>query len=98
VDSWETGGGKEILLDESPAYLGDDACDTGWDGLTPGDLVSLQGPGAKRISGIVDDVSPDGMFLWLFLDDGGGRQLFHWSDGYTTAGALSDSKGGLDQP
>jgi hypothetical protein len=98
VDSRETGGGKDILLDASPASLGDDACDTGWDDLTPGEHVSLQGPGARAISGIADDISHDGMFLWLFLDDGGGRQLFHWSDGYTTAGTRSGTKGSLDQP
>lgn len=73
------------------------ACDSGWD-VSPGDLLSLQGPGTRRISGIVDDISPDGMFLWLFLDDGGGRRLFHWLDGYATAGAQSGRKHGLDQP
>jgi hypothetical protein len=80
-------------LSEEDVYPGSDPYNMGWDGLAPGDLVSLQGPGRSHIDGLVDDISPDGFFMWLLLTDGGGRRLFLSSDGYTRVAAKNDTDG-----
>ena len=62
-----------------------------WLELAPGDTVVLLTSDKRnaRIAGRVDDISADGLFLWLLQDRGAGRRLFHRPDGYTT---LLDSK------
>lgn len=57
---------------------------TNWCQLIPGEAVVLTGPGsAERYEGRVDAVSDDGAILWLVLDNGCGRRLFHRTDGHT---------------
>lgn len=46
-----------------------------WTELCPGDLVLLVSEKTSHI-GIVDTVSADSEYLWLFPSDGTGRRLF----------------------
>lgn len=57
-----------------------------WRELAPGDVVVLLTSDKRnaRIEGRVDEISGDGLFLWLLQDNGAGRRLFHRPDGYTT--------------
>ena len=54
-----------------------------WTELGPGDLVLLLS-GKTSHTGIVDTVSSDGEYLWLFLSDGTGRRLFTKADVHRT--------------
>jgi hypothetical protein len=55
-----------------------------WCQLIPGDSVVLTGPGRhERYAGQVDAVSADGALVWLVLDNGGERRLFHRVDGHS---------------
>lgn len=54
-----------------------------WCELITGDRLLLVGPGTnQRHAGTVDAISVDGAIVWLILEDGGGRKLFHQTDGY----------------
>lgn len=54
-----------------------------WCELIPGDSVLLLGPeGEPDYKGTVDAVLPDGTIVWLILDNGCGRRLFHHADGH----------------
>ena len=56
-----------------------------WGQLIPGDNVLLLGPKpGQRHAGTVDIISPDQSILWLVLENGGGRKLFHQSDVFQT--------------
>jgi hypothetical protein len=55
-----------------------------WAELAVGETVLLVSAGTERYTGVVDDVSADGAVIWLVLDDGVGRRLFHQTDGYRT--------------
>jgi hypothetical protein len=56
-----------------------------WRELIAGDTVLLLEPGqGRQYKGTVDAISTDGTLLWLLLDDGDGRKLFHRVDGYQT--------------
>lgn len=57
-----------------------------WSHLAPGDSVVLltSDRSNPRSSGLVDEISDDGHFLWLIQENGAGRRLFHRADGYTT--------------
>jgi hypothetical protein len=55
-----------------------------WRELIPGDSVVLTGPGRhERYAGHVDAVSAEGALVWLLLDNGGERRLFHGVDGHS---------------
>src|SRR5215207_6491343 len=55
-----------------------------WRELIPGDSVALTGPGRQeRYTGQVDAISADGALVWLLLDNGGERRLFHRVDGHS---------------
>ncbi|SFU11749.1 hypothetical protein SAMN04487915_111166 [Arthrobacter sp. ov118] len=55
-----------------------------WSELVVGERVLLVGAGRDRFTGAVDDVSADGTVMWLVLEDGDGRRLFHQADSYQT--------------
>jgi hypothetical protein len=60
-----------------------------WSDLRPGDTVVLVGSSNERVSGTVDAVTTEGDMMWILLDNGAGRKLFHNSDTYQT---LTDPK------
>jgi hypothetical protein len=55
-----------------------------WSELAPGETVLLVGAATDRYTGVVDDVAADGSVMWLVLEDGDGRKLFHQDDGFQT--------------
>lgn len=55
-----------------------------WSDLSPGDAVVLLGLSEERFAGTVDAIGLDGETLWMFLERGAGRRLFHSSDASVT--------------
>lgn len=54
---------------------------TDWTALIPGDFVTVLEEYAVPHSGWIDDVTEDGMIIWLVLALGGGRRMFFRNDG-----------------
>lgn len=54
-----------------------------WPALETDDHVALVDGHGLRFSGRVDALSTDHSCLWIRLDGGMGRQLFHHQDGFT---------------
>jgi hypothetical protein len=52
-----------------------------WTALMPGDLVTVLEEYSVPHSGWIDDVTEDGMIIWLLLAFGRGRRMFFREDG-----------------
>lgn len=52
-----------------------------WSALIPGDYVTVLEEYTVPYSGRIDDVTEDGMIIWLVLDFGRGRRMFFREDG-----------------
>ena len=48
--------------------------------LVRGDAVMVDGAEGLSLTGIVDDVAPDGSVLWIREDGGHGRRMVHETD------------------
>ncbi|WP_415857168.1 hypothetical protein [Sinomonas sp. G460-2] len=49
--------------------------------LVRGDVVSVEGLEGLNLSGIVEEVAPDGTVFWLREDGGMSRRMVHVTDG-----------------
>lgn len=54
-----------------------------WSSLVEGETVRVIRDGARPTSGVVDAVMPDGSALWLWLANGQGRIMVHYTDQVT---------------
>lgn len=51
--------------------------------LQRGQEVTLRHHSGSEITGVLEDRSEDAAVVWVRMDDGAGRRLFHQEDGYT---------------
>ncbi len=51
-------------------------------GLKHGQRITLRSSSGHQISGVLEDRAEDASVVWIRLDDGAGRRLFHQEDGY----------------
>lgn len=61
-----------------------------WTRLTRGESVLVVENDAPELAGRVDDVTEDGLILWLHLEAGAGRRLFTRADGVLIWRLLGD--------
>ncbi|MHA7261849.1 hypothetical protein ACX80W_01460 [Arthrobacter sp. TMN-37] len=52
-----------------------------WQELSTGDTVLVELPNGSSVPGVVEALVEDRSVLWVELDGGKGRRLFHWEDG-----------------
>ncbi len=52
-----------------------------WQELSAGDAVVVELGNGRSVRGVVDALVEDASVLWVELDGGKGRRLFHWEDG-----------------
>ncbi len=52
-----------------------------WQELNTGDAVVVELGNGRSVPGVVDALGGDAGVLWVELDGGNGRHLFHWEDG-----------------
>lgn len=51
--------------------------------LKRGQQITLRHRSGDRISGVLEDRAEDASVVWVRLNDGAGRRLFHREDGYS---------------
>jgi cell envelope opacity-associated protein A len=51
--------------------------------LKRGQQVTLRSTSGDRLTGVLEDRADDASVVWVRLDDGAGRRLFHREDGYS---------------
>jgi cell envelope opacity-associated protein A len=51
--------------------------------LKRGQQVTLRSTAGDRLTGVLEDRADDASVVWVRLDDGAGRRLFHREDGYS---------------
>lgn len=51
--------------------------------LKQGQRITLRSTSGHRITGVLEDRADDASVVWVRLDDGAGRRLFHQEDGYS---------------
>ncbi|TDK25539.1 hypothetical protein E2F48_09825 [Arthrobacter crusticola] len=51
-----------------------------WQELSTGDAVVVELANGHSMPGVVDALVEDASVLWVELDGGKGRHLFHWED------------------
>ena len=54
-----------------------------WSAFNEGDLVTVYLGSGFTMEGRIDTVHPEGETVWILLDDGSGRRLFHFQDDVT---------------
>lgn len=59
---------------------------TDFSSLKRGQQVVLRHYSGDQFSGVLDDRAEDSSVVWVRLDDGAGRRLFHREDGYSLGG------------
>ncbi len=53
--------------------------------LKRGQQVTLAHESGHRITGVLEDHAEDASVVWVRMDNGAGRRLFHREDGYTVS-------------
>lgn len=51
--------------------------------LKRGQRITLRSTSGHQISGVLEDRADDASVVWVRMDDGAGRRLFHREDGYS---------------
>lgn len=51
--------------------------------LERGQQITLRHPSGDQLTGVLEDRADDASVVWVRLDDGAGRRLFHCEDGYS---------------
>lgn len=54
--------------------------------LKRGQQVTLHHSSGDQLTGVLEDHADDASVVWVRLDDGAGRRLFHREDGYSVRG------------
>jgi hypothetical protein len=56
---------------------------TDFSALERGQQITLRHHTGNQFSGVLEDRADDASVVWIRLDDGAGRRLFHHEDGYS---------------
>lgn len=56
---------------------------TDFSALKRGQQVTLRHQSGNQYTGVLEDRADDASVVWVRLDDGAGRRLFHREDGYS---------------
>lgn len=59
---------------------------TDFSALERGQQITLRHHTGNQFSGVLEDRADDASVVWIRLDDGAGRRLFHHEDGYVVGG------------
>lgn len=63
-----------------------------WSGLVKGVPITLTTATGERFVGVVDQVTSDGLVMWMHLEQGQGRRLFVFNDVSETTVAVQDDQ------
>lgn len=56
---------------------------TNFSALKRGQQITLRHQSGEQFTGVLDDRADDASVVWVRLDDGAGRRLFHAEDGFS---------------
>lgn len=63
-----------------------------WSGLVKGVSITVTTAAGEKFVGVVDQVTSDGLVLWVHLERGQGRRLFVFNDVSQTTVAVQDGQ------
>ncbi|WP_309070772.1 hypothetical protein [Arthrobacter sp.] len=58
---------------------------TDFSALKRGQRITLRSTSGHQVTGVLEDRAEDASVVWVRMDDGAGRRLFHREDGYSVA-------------
>lgn len=61
------------------------ASPTDFSALKRGQRITLRSTSGHQVTGVLEDCADDASVVWVRMDDGAGRRLFHQEDGYSIA-------------